>query len=53
MIKSDKYSKSEIKYISAVNMSELQKTADTLSKQYRETDTLIQETNWKTELSEL
>jgi hypothetical protein len=53
VIKLDRYSKSEIKYVSAVNISELQKTADMLSKQYRETDTLIQETNWKTELMEL
>lgn len=53
VIKLDRYSKSEIKYVSAVNIPELQKTADSLAKQYRETDTLIQETNWKTELLEL
>jgi len=53
VVKIDRYSKSEIKYVATVNVPELQKKADQLAKQYRETDTLIQETNWKTDLSEL
>lgn len=52
-VKLDRYSKSEIKYVPAVNIAALQKTADMLAKQYREIDTLIQETNWKTDLLEL
>lgn len=42
--------RSEIKIFSAVNVGEIQKTVDDLSKELRLTDNMIQETNWKTEL---
>ena len=35
--------------VSAVNVKELQKEADLISKKLRETDSKIQETNWLTE----
>jgi hypothetical protein len=48
----DRYSRSEVKYISTINVGEIQKRADELAKNYRELDTRIQELNWKTELVE-
>lgn len=44
------YSKSEVKFVSTVNVGDVQKRADELSKAYRELDCQIQELNWKTEL---
>lgn len=41
---------SEIKIMSTVPVSELQKEVDALSKELRECDELIQELNWTTEL---
>jgi vacuolar-type H+-ATPase subunit I/STV1 len=51
-IKLDRYSKSEVKYFSTVDVAKIQKEIDTLSKEYREIDTKIQENNWKIELKE-
>ena len=48
----DRYSQSGIKTFSTVNVAELQKQMDELSKQYREIDTKIQEKNWTTDLLE-
>ncbi len=45
-----RYSKTEIKILSSVSVSELQKKVDGYSKQLRETDELIQSLNWTTEL---
>ena len=47
----DRYSRSEVKYVSTINVSEAQKRADNLAKAYREIDARIQELNWQTELS--
>ncbi len=44
------YSRSEIKYLSTINVAEMQKRVDGLAKDYRELDTKIQELNWQTEL---
>lgn len=49
-ISHDRYSRSEVKFISTINVPEIQKRADELAKQYRELDTRIQELNWLTEL---
>ena len=46
-----RYSRSEVKILSAVNISELQKQADALAAEYRLIDTTIQEYNWLTELT--
>jgi Family of unknown function (DUF6847) len=48
----DRYSKSEVKFKSTVNVPEIQRQVDALAKAYRETDARIQELNWQTELSE-
>jgi uncharacterized coiled-coil DUF342 family protein len=47
----DRYSKSEVKFVATVSVSQLQKQIDALSKQYREVDTRLQELNWKTDLN--
>jgi hypothetical protein len=46
----DRYSKSEVKFVSTLPVADLQKQADQLAKRFRELDTRIQELNWKTEL---
>lgn len=45
-----RYSKTEIKIMSTVEVAEIQKEVDSLSKALRETDEKIQELNWTTEL---
>ena len=47
-----RYSRSEIKYYSTVNVSEIQKRVDDLSRQHRELDAKIQAANWAIELIE-
>ena len=44
--------RSEVKYVSTINVAETQKRADELAKNYRELDARIQELNWQTELLE-
>lgn len=46
----DRYSKTEIRIISSVDVAALQKQVDRCSKELRETDETIQELNWTTEL---
>ena len=48
--KVSRYYQTEIRIISTVSVSELQKKVDGLSKELRETDEKIQELNWTTEL---
>lgn len=48
--KQDRYSKSEIKFVSSVNVSDIQKKADKISKVYRELDSEIQQANWLNDL---
>lgn len=45
-------SRSEVKFKSTVSVPDVQKRVDELSKAYRETDSMIQEMNWKTDLRE-
>jgi hypothetical protein len=47
-----RYSRSEVKYVSAVNVAEAQRQADLLAREYRVLDARIQELNWQTELAE-
>ena len=49
----DRYSQKEIKILSAVKVSALQKQLDEVSKELRETDERIQALNWTTELCEI
>lgn len=48
----DRYSRSEVKFKSTVQVADLQKQADQLAKEYRELDAQIQQANWQTELFE-
>ena len=45
-----RFTRSEVKYISTINVAETQKRADELAKNYRDLDARIQELNWQTEL---
>lgn len=45
-----RYSRSEVKYISTVDVAEMQKRVDQLSREHRELDSRIQESNWKIDL---
>ena len=47
-----RFTRSEVKYISTINVGEVQKRADELAKNYRELDARIQEINWQTELAQ-
>jgi hypothetical protein len=49
-MRQDRITRSEVKYISTINVAETQKRADELAKNYRELDARIQEINWNTEL---
>ena len=45
-----RYSQTEIRILSTVSVSDLQKDLDGLSKELRQTDEMIQELNWTTDL---
>ena len=45
-----RFTRSEVKYISTINVAEIQRRADDLAKAHRELDARIQELNWQTEL---
>jgi uncharacterized protein DUF6847 len=47
-----RFTRSEVKYISTINVAEIQKRADELAKNYRDLDARIQELNWQTDLVE-
>jgi hypothetical protein len=46
----DRYSMKEIKWVATVEVAKLQKQSDDLSKQLRELNAQIQETNWRVEI---
>jgi len=48
----DRYTRSEVKFISTVSVSEMQNRVDEISKQYREIDSRIQEANWRVDLAD-
>ena len=48
--KQDRYSRTEIKNVSTIDVKKFQKEADKLSKEYRELDTKIQGMNWNIDL---
>jgi hypothetical protein len=50
IIKRERYSQSEIKYVRTVDITRIQKLIDSYSRQYRELDTKIQERNWTADL---
>lgn len=49
-VRNDRYSRTEIKMISTVDVATIQKEVDQLSKAFREMDTTIQGLNWTTDL---
>lgn len=49
-VRQDRYTRSEVKFFSTIDVSELQTQIDRMSRQYRELDTKIQQANWNTEL---
>lgn len=49
-VRNDRYSRTEIKMISTVEVATIQKQVDQLSKAFREMDTTIQGLNWTTDL---
>lgn len=49
-IRNDRYSRSEVKFISTVDVAAIQKQVDQLSKEFRELDTKIQGLNWTIDL---
>jgi len=49
-VRSDRYSRNEIKFIRTVDVNVLQKQVDDLSRDLRELDTKLQQANWMTEL---
>ena len=50
IVRSDRFSRNEIKFVRTVDVSELQKRVDALSKEIRELDAKLQQANWTTEL---
>jgi hypothetical protein len=52
VVTQSRYSRSEVKFVSAVNVVDIQQRADELAREHRELDTRIQELNWLTELVE-
>ena len=46
----DRYSKSEVKFVATLQVAQVQKEIDSLSRRFRELDTRLQELNWRTEL---
>ena len=49
-ITQERYSRSEVKFQSTLNVAQMQRQADDLARQYRELDTKLQAANWVTEV---
>lgn len=49
-ISQGRFTRSEVKYISTVDVAQIQKRADELARNYRDLDARIQAHNWQTEL---
>lgn len=49
-VRSDRYSRNEIKFVRTIDVAQLQKRIDDLSKELRELDVKLQQANWSTEL---
>jgi hypothetical protein len=48
----ERYSRSEVKFLSTVSVSEIQNEVDAISREYRELDSRVQEANWAIDLVE-
>jgi hypothetical protein len=51
-VRQDRYSKSEVKFITSLDVKALHRQADAVAKEYRELDAQIQAKNWEAELLE-
>jgi uncharacterized protein DUF6847 len=51
-IQQDRYSRSEVRFVRAVDVAAIQRQADALAQEHRALDTRIQEANWTTDLLE-
>ena len=49
-VRSDRYSRNEIKFVRTIDVNALQKRVDDLSRDLRELDSKIQQANWLTDL---
>ena len=49
-VRSDRYSRNEIKFVRTIDVNALQKKVDDLSKDLRELDSELQQANWMTDL---
>ena len=52
IVKQDRQTKSEIKFQSTIQVTEVQRKADQLAKEHRQLDTRVQQANWQTELED-
>ena len=52
-IRQERYTRSEVKFLSTVAIAQIQSQVDTLSRNYRELDAQIQALNWQTDLIEM
>lgn len=50
IIRNERYSRNEIRFVSTIDGESMQKKIDKMSKEYRELDMRIQQANWTTEL---
>ncbi|HEY0738826.1 MAG TPA: DIP1984 family protein [Herpetosiphonaceae bacterium] len=50
--KQDRYTRSEVKFQSTVNVPKIQQQADEFARAFRELDAQIQEANWRTDIIE-
>jgi hypothetical protein len=51
-IRQDRYSRSEVRFVSTVDIAQIQGTSDNLARDYRILDSQIQAQNWQTDLIE-
>lgn len=51
IIKADRYSRNEIRFVRTIDAAAIQKQVDSMAKEYRELDIKIQQANWATELA--
>lgn len=52
-IRQDRYSRSEVRFVSTIDIAAIQRQVDNLSRDYRELDAQIQAINWQTDLQEI
>jgi hypothetical protein len=53
VVKQNRFSRSEVKFVSTVKVGDIQAQADELARAHRELDAAIQAVNWQTELQEI